>query len=70
MQLKDDLINFNKQFVKTGLIDKNAGKTILRAFELKQESGYDDYIECTKNEVTKIYSETELFIAEVRKLLA
>ncbi len=60
---------FNKNFVKTKLVDIETGKTLLRAFEVRQESDYDDYVEYDSEEVLHLYNEMVQFIKVVKKLI-
>jgi len=42
---------FNKNFIKTNIIEKRFGKFYLDAFEMRQESDYDDFVEIDKNSI-------------------
>jgi len=42
---------FDREFIKSGVFDKELSKTLHRAFELRQKSDYMEQAEVTKNDV-------------------
>lgn len=45
---KDTLANFNKDYVRTGVIPRTFGRRIARAEEIRHASDYDDFYIATK----------------------
>jgi uncharacterized protein (UPF0332 family) len=60
------LAYFNKRFVKGGVFPENMGRSINKAFELRQRGDYREYFELTKDQVEPILAEAEQFISSVR----
>lgn len=60
------LAYFNKRFVKGGIFSENMGRSLNKAFELRQRGDYREYFELTKNQVEPILAEAMQFIASVR----
>jgi uncharacterized protein (UPF0332 family) len=60
---------FNKQFIKTGIIDTKYGKIINDAFENRSDSDYGLFVEFTNDEVQEMYNEMQEFINEIKKYL-
>ena len=58
---------FNKQFIKTGIIDTKYGKIINAAFENRSDSDYGLFVEFTDVEVQEMYKEMQEFINESKK---
>ncbi|MDZ4165490.1 MAG: HEPN domain-containing protein [Smithellaceae bacterium] len=63
------LAYFNKRFVKGGLFSASLGRTLNRAFELRQRGDYREYFEVTKDQVDPLLDEAAQFIAAVRTYL-
>ena len=61
---------FNREIVKTGLIDKNFGKFYLDAFEMRQEGDYDDLVEFDKNYIVVKFNQVKDFIEKVKEIIA
>jgi uncharacterized protein (UPF0332 family) len=60
------LAYFNKHFVKGGLFSAELGRSLNKAFELRQRGDYREYFELTKDQVEPLLHEAEQFIAAVR----
>jgi uncharacterized protein (UPF0332 family) len=60
---------FNKQFIKTGIIDTKYGKIINDAFENRSDSDYGLFVDFTNDEVQEMYKEMQEFINEIKKYL-
>ncbi|MFP4025674.1 MAG: HEPN domain-containing protein [Thiohalospira sp.] len=60
---------FNKEFVKTGKVDKEFGKYIHKAFKNRTDSDYGVFVEFEEEEVLTRFDEMKLFIKEIEKLL-
>ena len=58
---------FNKQFVKTGIIDTKYGKIINDAFENRSDSDYGLFVDFTNDEVQEMYKEMQEFINKLKK---
>jgi len=60
------LAYFNKNFIKGGLLPEALGRSLNKAFELRQRGDYREYIELTHEQVAPFISEARSFIAAVR----
>ena len=58
---------FNKNFIKTGKIDKEFGRIYKRQFENRLESDYDDFVEFTKEQVNEDYISMKKLIEEIQR---
>jgi uncharacterized protein len=63
------LAYFNKRFVKNGLFSNAMGRSLNKAFELRQRSDYREYFELTQDQVEPLLEEGKQFVASVRKYL-
>jgi hypothetical protein len=63
------LAYFNKHFVKGGLFSDTMGRSLNRAFELRQRGDYREYFELTKDQVEPLLDEAAKFIGSVRNYL-
>lgn len=60
---------FNKNFIKTGKIDKEFGRIYKRQFENRLESDYDDFIELSYEQVKEDYENMQSFLEEIEKFI-
>lgn len=60
------LAYFNKNFIKSGLLPEALGRSLNKAFELRQRGDYREYIEMTHEQVAPFIGEARSFIAAVR----
>jgi uncharacterized protein (UPF0332 family) len=60
------LAYFNKNFIKNGIFPEALGRSLNKAFELRQRGDYREYIELTHEQVTPFISEARSFITAVR----
>lgn len=60
---------FNKNYVKTGMVDNKFGKIYRSAFETRMESDYDDFVQFTAEEVNTNFAEMKSFVAEIKRLI-
>jgi len=60
---------FQKEFVKTGVVDKDKGDFYLKIFKKRQKGDYDDFAEFEKGEVKKWLKEAEIFVEEIKKVI-
>lgn len=61
---------FNKRFLKEGIFNKNLGRSINRAFELRQRVDYREYIELSYEQVEPFINEAENFIKAIKGYLS
>lgn len=57
---------FNKNFIKSGLLPEALGRSLNKAFELRQRGDYREYIELTHEQVAPFIGEARNFIVAVR----
>jgi uncharacterized protein (UPF0332 family) len=60
---------FNKEFVRTGLIEVALGKISQAGFEKRQEGDYEDFVTFSKEEVEKDFSEMLQFLDAVEAII-
>jgi uncharacterized protein (UPF0332 family) len=60
---------FNKNFVKTGKVDKKYSNILRQSFELRSEADYDVLTDFNKEEIEQNYGEMKEVISGVKKLL-
>lgn len=60
---------FNKRFVKEGVFSKELGRSINKAFELRQEGDYREYAELTVEEVEPFIEKARDFVHHIKKHL-
>lgn len=60
---------FNREYIKTGKADINSGKYLMRAFEMRSKSDYDDFVNYSGNEVKELMENLDSFLQIVEKLI-
>lgn len=60
---------FNRRFIKEGIFDKSLGRSINKAFELRQRGDYREYVELTHQQVEPFIHEARTFIQTVENYL-
>jgi uncharacterized protein (UPF0332 family) len=60
---------FDKEFIKTGMLDKEMSKTLHRAFELRQKGDYIEQPDISKKDVEEILPKAVDFVCKVRDYL-
>jgi len=60
---------FNKEYLKTNLINREIGKILNDSFERRTAVDYHDYTTVTKSEVNEYLTEMKKFVTEVDKLI-
>lgn len=60
---------FNRRFVKGGIFSENLGRSINKAFELRQRGDYREYFELTYEQVEPYIPGAEAFINAVKSYL-
>jgi uncharacterized protein (UPF0332 family) len=63
------LAYFNKKFVKDGIFSESLGRSLNKAFELRQRGDYREYFVLTKDQVEPLRDEAAQFVAAVRTYL-
>ena len=61
---------FNREFVKSGLFDKQFSKWLQEAFRRRQKSDYDEMVQLTIDEASQAAKEARQFVEEVKRYLA
>ncbi len=61
---------FNQYFVKTGKMDKDAGRLSNRLFDARQEGDYMDFVYFDKNTVEPLIGQTEIFLNSICKIIS
>jgi uncharacterized protein (UPF0332 family) len=60
---------FNKEFVKTGKIDREIGKIVHKAFEDRTDGDYGIFVQFEKEEVMEKLNDMKRFLFELEKLI-
>jgi len=60
---------FNKTFIKTEIIEKRLGKFYLDAFEMRQESDYEDFVVIDKTSIDEKFKLASEFINKVQEII-
>ena len=60
---------FNKRFIKVGVFDKELGKILSKAFQLRQRGDYREYIELTYEQVEPFIHKSREFIRQIEDYL-
>lgn len=63
------LAYFNKHFVKGGVFSEKMGRSLNKAFELRQRGDYREYFELSRDQVEPILTEAKHFIDSIRAYL-
>lgn len=61
--------NFQKEYIKTGIFEKEMSSIIISAFDVRNESDYDDFSTVSKEDVAKQVEEAEYFVNKVAEYL-
>lgn len=56
---------FNKEFIRTGLIDKEFGRILRDAFENRTSGDYDSFVVFDRSEVLLLFSDMKSFIEQL-----
>ncbi|MEW6007206.1 MAG: HEPN domain-containing protein [bacterium] len=56
---------FNQHFVKTGVLNKEAGKKLASAKEMREDSDYEDFVVVSKEDAEKQIIDAENFIQRI-----
>jgi uncharacterized protein (UPF0332 family) len=60
---------FNKRFIKEGIFSENMGRSINKAFDLRQRGDYREYAALGYEQVVPFIEEASVFIGSVRDYL-
>jgi uncharacterized protein (UPF0332 family) len=60
---------FDREFIKSGIFDKEMSKTLHRSFELRQKGDYMEQPEITKADIDEILPKTVAFVNEIKKYI-
>lgn len=60
---------FQQNYIKNGAFDKKYSAILQDAFEIRQESDYEDFYVISKEDVIEQLSNAKLFVAEVERHL-
>jgi uncharacterized protein (UPF0332 family) len=60
---------FNKEFVKTGIINQKFGKIINKGFEDRTDGDYGIFVQFEKDEVSMKFFDMKEFISELEKII-
>ena len=63
------LTYFNRSFIKEGIFEKDLGRWVNRAFELRQRGDYREYFDLSLDEVAPYIQRAEGFLSAVREHL-
>ena len=63
------LAYFNKRFIKEGILPEELGRSVNRAFELRQRGDYRQYIELTYGQVEPFIEKASVFVQKVKEYL-
>ena len=60
---------FNKNYIMTNIFDKAYGKVISNAFEIRQQSDYEDFYIVNKEKTQKLLGNVEKFLIDLEQYL-
>lgn len=63
------LVYFNKRFIKEEILPEELGRSVNRAFELRQRGDYREYIELTYEQVKPFIEKASVFVQKVKEYL-
>lgn len=63
------LTYFNRRFIKTGIFPQELGRSINKAFELRQRGDYREHVELTYEQVEPFVQQAETFVQTVKNYL-
>lgn len=66
---KDVMGYFNKEFVATGIFQRELGRRLGTLKQLREKSDYDDFYIASKNQAEEQYETAKLAIEEVKEYL-
>jgi len=78
LEIKNDFITtkhgqllgwFNQNFVKSKLVEKRLGEFYRNAFQMRQRSDYDDFVEFDKESIDEKFKLASEFINKVQEII-
>jgi uncharacterized protein (UPF0332 family) len=60
---------FNHKYVKENIVDNSTEKYLMRAFEMRSKSDYDDFVKYAEPEVKALLANMKYFVDCIEKLL-
>ena len=60
---------FNHKYVKENKVDNTIGKYLMRAFEMRSKSDYDDFTKYTEPETKALLENMEEFLDSIKRFL-
>ena len=66
---KDVIAYFNKNYVATGIFEKDIGRKLARLQQKREQSDYDDFFIASKEEAQKQYNNAENIISAIIEYL-
>lgn len=60
---------FNREFVKTGIVDKEMGRLYSDLFKKRQRGDYEDFVTFEKEAVAEMLQKAEEFISEIKRIM-
>lgn len=60
---------FDKEFIKTGKIDKRYSKILHDTFDARQEGDYKEFVELSQDDAAEFVKLAEEFFEEVKKII-
>ncbi len=66
---KDNIANFNKDYIKTEIFSRGLGRRIGKAEEVRHNSDYDEFYLVTKEESIQQVETAEIVLEELKKYL-
>ena len=60
---------FNRRFIKEGVFDRETGRWVNKAFELRQRGDYREYFEVTRDQAADLVAKAGQFVSIVRSHL-
>ena len=60
---------FNRRFIKEEILPKELGRSINKAFELRQRVDYREYVELTYEHVEPFIEKAKIFVQKVKDYL-
>ena len=60
---------FNKHFIKTGILDKKHGKLYSELFDKRQEGDYQAFVNFDESEILPLIEEVKTFYSELNRII-
>jgi hypothetical protein len=60
---------FNKHFIKEGIFPEELGRTVNKAFDLRQRGDYREYLDLTREQVEPFLDKAQTFVKTIKRFL-